>query len=273
LPPLFIENPDAMDAFKKYGVDNLKDLSVEMMHTYVLETLVPKMMARLESTESDEEEGGHGLVSSEPQSSEKTKVFLKSYGMDKVSMTTVLNWMNVVGFRYTNRSKHYFLDGHEKLDTLAYRPVFTKRYLAHEVQSHQWIQLTVVASNKLEAQGLVAKGIGYSYLDPTENVDIVEYHVDGIPSERLATLALGPFGAYLSVKRDVNKPTIVMFIGQDEAIYKQFLFLSKMWTGPKGERALLPKDEGAGVMISSFIDREYVLIQKLEQHAYAGFGE
>jgi hypothetical protein len=46
-----------------------------------------------------------------------------------------------------------------------------------------------------------------------------------------------------------------------------------MWTGPKGERALLPKDEGAGVMISSFIDREYVLIQKLEQHAYAGFGE
>jgi hypothetical protein len=48
LPPFFIENPDAMDAFKKYGVSNLKDLSVEMMHTYVLETLVPEMMARVE---------------------------------------------------------------------------------------------------------------------------------------------------------------------------------------------------------------------------------
>jgi hypothetical protein len=265
LPPFFIENPDAMDAFKKYGVSNLKDLSVEMMHTYVLETLVPEMMARVEKTEIDEEEGGRGLVvSSEPQSSEKTKVFLKSYGLDKVSMTTVLRWMNVVGFRYANRSKHYFVDGHEKPDTLAYRPVFTKRYLAHEVQAHRWIQLPVVASNELEAQGLVAKGIGYSYLDTTENVDMIEYHVDDIPSETLATLALGPFGAHLSVRRDVNKP-ILMFIGQDEAIYKQFLFLSKMWTGPKGERALLPKDEGAGVMISSFINREYGLIHKLEQ--------
>jgi hypothetical protein len=62
------------------------------------------------------------------------------------------------------------VDSHEKPDTLAYRPVFTKRYLAHEVQALQWIQLIVVASNELEApQGLVAKGIGYSYLDPTEN--------------------------------------------------------------------------------------------------------
>ena len=35
-----------------------------------------------------------------------------------------------------------------------------------------------------------------------------------------------------------------------------------MWTGPKGERALLPKDEGAGVMISSFVSREHGLIQE-----------
>jgi hypothetical protein len=40
-----------------------------------------------------------------------------------------------------------------------------------------------------------------------------------------------------------------------------------MWTGPpKGERPLLPKDEGAGVMISSFIGREYDLMQDLDQH-------
>ena len=30
--------------------------------------------------------------------------------------------------------------------------------------------------------------------------------------------------------------------------------------------ALLPKDEGVGVMISSFLDSEYGLIQKLDQH-------
>ncbi len=49
-----------------------------------------------------------------------------------------------------------------------------------------------------------------------------------------------------------------MFIRQDEAIVMQFSFLSKMWTGPKGERPLLLNDkQGVGVMISSFIGREY----------------
>ena len=43
-----------------------------------------------------------------------------------------------------------------------------------------------------------------------------------------------------------------MIVGQDEAaIFKQLLLNSKMWTGPIGKRPLvLPKDEGAGVMIS-----------------------
>ena len=96
---------------------------------------------------------------------------------------------------------------------------------------------------------------------------MVEYHVDAIPSDTRIDnqiLALGAYGGNLSVRRDSNKP-IVMYIGQDEAIFKQFSFLSKMWTGPKGERALLPKDEGAGVMISSFISREHGLIQELDE--------
>ena len=57
---------------------------------------------------------------------------------------------------------------------------------------------------------------------------------------------------------------MVMFVGQDEAIFKQFLFLSKMWIGPNGERPLLPKDEGTGLMISAFICRELGLIRELE---------
>ena len=57
----------------------------------------------------------------------------------------------------------------------------------------------------------------------------------------------------------------IMFIGQDEAIFKQFLFLTKMWTGPDGERPLLPKDEGAGVMISCFICREHGLLREIDK--------
>ena len=49
-----------------------------------------------------------------------------------------------------------------------------------------------------------------------------------------------------------NDEQSVMIVGQDEAaIFKQLLLNSKMWTGPIGKRPLvLPKDEGAGVMIS-----------------------
>ncbi len=56
-----------------------------------------------------------------------------------------------------------------------------------------------------------------------------------------------------------------MFIGQDKTIFKHSSFLSKMWIGPNGERPLLPKDEGAGVMINSFICRESGLIQHLNE--------
>ena len=88
---------------------------------------------------------------------------------------------------------------------------------------------------------------------------MVEYHIDTSYKfeERLDLL---PFGGSLSVRKPIESKTVI-YVGQDEAIFKQFLFLSKMWVGPKGERPLLLKDEGAGMMISSFICREHGLIR------------
>ena len=37
-----------------------------------------------------------------------------------------------------------------------------------------------------------------------------------------------------------------------------------MWTGPSGERPLLPKDEGSGLIVSSLIFREHGLIRELD---------
>ncbi|KAI2493895.1 hypothetical protein MHU86_20622 [Fragilaria crotonensis] len=268
LPPFFVENPDAMNAFKAYGVSILKELSVEKMHSYVLDTLIPIMMSKVEQgvqdiRECDDEDPALVIEASsahEDKLSQDTKEYLRSYGLSKVSIATVVRWMHATGFRYKNRCKHYFVDGHEKPETLAYRPIFTRRYLSYEVQAYRWIQVTLAASRELEAQDLVAKNCGYQYVCPVNQTEMVEYHVDAIPSDE--KLALGSYGGNVSVRRDCNKP-IVMFIGQDEAIFKQFSFHSKMWTGPKGERPLLPKDEGAGVMISSFISREHGLIQEL----------
>jgi hypothetical protein len=183
---------------------------------------------------------------------EATKEYLRSYGLSKVSIATVVRWMHATGFRYKNRCKHYFVDGHEKPETLAYRPVFTRRYLSYKVQAYRWIQVSLVASKELEAQGLVAKKCGYQYVCPVNQTEMVEYHVDAIPSDARIDnqkLALGPYGGNVSVRRDCSKP-MVMFIGQDEAIFKQFSFHSKMWTGPKGERPLLPKDEGASFYLT-----------------------
>ena len=96
-------------------------------------------------------------------------------------------------------------------------------------------------------------------IDDSNGVEImVEVHVDSLPQNMLPHL---PLGGNLSVLRQPNHP-IVVFVGRDEAIFKQFLFLSKMWTGPNGERPLLPKDKGAGIMISLFITQEYGLISR-----------
>ena len=45
---------------------------------------------------------------------------------------------------------------------------------------------------------------------------------------------------------------LVIFFGQDEASFDQFIFNGSMWIGPDGEQAMLPKINGIGVMVSAF---------------------
>jgi hypothetical protein len=40
-------------------------------------------------------------------------------------------------------------------------------------------------------------------------------------------------------------------------IFSQFSFNSMQWVGPSGERLLLPKNDGIGVMVSAFQSREF----------------
>jgi hypothetical protein len=64
------------------------------------------------------------------------------------------------------------------------------------------------------------------------------------------------FGGRPSIQRDVAKKMNIK-IGHDEAIIKQFTLLKKAWYGPNGETALVPKDEGMGIMISAMMIREF----------------
>jgi hypothetical protein len=45
-----------------------------------------------------------------------------------------------------------------------------------------------------------------------------------------------------------NEPLICF--GQDECIFKQYLFTGKAWTMPDGQKPIIPKDEGLGVIFS-----------------------
>ena len=154
------------------------------------------------------------------------------------------------------------MDGQERPETIAYRPIFTNKYLSFELRTHRWIQITKVDSKLLESNGDIAENCGF-YYNTDDGVEMVEYHVDASYKfqDKIDELPFG--GNLLSVTRKNLESRPVMFIGQDEAIYIQFLFLSKMWVGPKGERPLLPKDEGTGSMISAFVCREHGLLQQI----------
>jgi hypothetical protein len=71
-----------------------------------------------------------------------------------------------------------------------------------------------------------------------------------------------PYGGHLSVHKGVGEKPMIM-LGQDECIFKQFNLTNKSWSDPEGTRALLPKDDGQGVMISAFVSREFGFGMKL----------
>jgi hypothetical protein len=85
--------------------------------------------------------------------------------------------MHACGFRYKKREKHYFVDGHERPETIAYRPMFTKKYLGYEIRAHRWIQMSLIESTEYESRGGIALNCGFNYVTD-DGIKMVEYHID-----------------------------------------------------------------------------------------------
>jgi len=122
-----------------------------------------------------------------------------------------------------------------------------------ETRAHRWIQITKSEMLELSTKHPILLKVGYQYVDKATNIDMVEFHVDTIPEfqDRMADVK---FGGNLSIRIPPGFNPIFI-IGQDECIFKQYLFRMKRWQ--HGEtRAAMPKDDGAGVMISGFTSRE-----------------
>jgi hypothetical protein len=58
------------------------------------------------------------------------------------------------------------------------------------------------------------------------------------------------------VLEETGKKMIIK-IGHNEVIMKQYLLTKKQWRGPNDETALVQKDEGLGIMISAIVSRDF----------------
>lgn len=87
-----------------------------------------------------------------------------------------------------------------------------------------------------------------------KQVDMYEFHVDD--SDKLWHIANDKYsfgGTTIHFKSQHSKPLII--VGQDECVFQKYLLKTRQWVGPSGERALLPKTYGYGVMVSVFQSR------------------
>jgi hypothetical protein len=168
----------------------------------------------------------------------------------------LFKWLDRLGFKYEPRKKSYYVDAHEKPETVAYRRHFIKRYLKYEIRMFRWIQLPLDEVRDMEANDEIEEGLGYRYQCPVTQIEMVEFHVDDHPSFQDRLMPTTQFGGNLSVRKPANVRPLICF-GQDECIFKQYTFTPKAWTAPDGTKPMIPKDDGLGVMISAFVSREF----------------
>ena len=104
-----------------------------------------------------------------------------------------------------------------------------------------------------EADNCFSRESGYKF--EKEGATDFEFHVDSHETFQAKCNDL-PFGGHLSVrKKEWEKPLIL--VGQNESIFKQFHITAKQWALPNGETAPNPKEDGQGVMLSSFVSRDF----------------
>ncbi len=140
-----------------------------MASQYIHTQIIPQLVK-----EKRELEGGQALEDEE----EEVKALLKQYGLTAVCISTVYRWLKKLGVSHEPRRKGYYVDGHEKEETIAYRYNFIERYFTYERRAPRWIQITKEEAYKLEEEGDIPKGSGFHYNHPETGVPMVEYHVD-----------------------------------------------------------------------------------------------
>ena len=133
---------------------------------------------------------------------------LQKFQLTSICFQTIYNWMNKFGFKYQPRRKTFYVDGHERPETVEYRKGYITRYLKNEIRCHRWIQIPLQRVENLEKKYIDFNRIdGFEYKQ--DNLTFFEFHIDYHDTFESEWQQLGisqpKFGANLSVRKKVEE--------------------------------------------------------------------
>ena len=205
-----------------------------------------------------------------------------------VSESTTYRWMCAVGYKYSEQHKCFYVDAHERPDVVRYRIKFVHRYLnEYEPYMLRWIQVPIGklkeifgsrtmlfdtsefgATIKKKEETLIFDALmtrGLTYTNDSGD-KFIEFHVDSIADDVFSDLHYlvdelekvnDGMGYNQSHFRPDKERKVLIAIGQDECIFKQFLLHRKAWQSNSDKFRIRPKDDGSGMMVSAFQGREF----------------
>ena len=161
-PPFLLDKSDVVDAIKIFVRENLDSISVKKVHGSTHEQVMIHVAGRfLDRTWSeDDNKSCFHTVHNDIISISKKEV-LRFYELHELSITTVYEWMNIMGMKYCNHKKIYYVDRNEKNDVINERSKFVQIYLTNELSMYRWVQITLKEEIRLN----VNSG-GYKYFLP-----------------------------------------------------------------------------------------------------------
>jgi len=125
-PPLFEVYPEAKRNIVQWCRDNIRDMSCEKLHDYILTHLVPDdLLPKWIESLSDQDSQQVLAATAEEQKC----MFLQAHRLSKLSLSTVLRWMGRIGMKYQTKSKSFYVDGHEREVVVRSRTTFVNKYL------------------------------------------------------------------------------------------------------------------------------------------------
>ena len=236
--PIFTTFPEAKGKLVDFARENLDTLSVDSLHAFVTDDLLPFVISRASDDEDDDA---------------PTKRMIRRWQVKPPSPVTAWRWLRSCGFSYNSTKKSFYVDGHERVENKLHRRQFVDTFLTKwEPRCHRWIQVPL---QDLPGMGLSLDNVRGGYFYKVDGIDMVECHVDDNDLFMERANSATHFGGWLSVRRESTlKPLIIW--GQDECAFQQHRYSVKQWVGPDGTRAILPKSDGYLMMVSAFQSRE-----------------